>query len=52
VLYLGAGVVAVAHDVMDDDPSTSPNLGNGFWGDDASDRAAIDKGIEMFLEGN
>lgn len=51
LLYLGAGIVSITHDVLDSDPSSNPNLGNGTLGDDVADRAAIDKGISKFLEG-
>ena len=51
LLYLGAGIISTAHDVLDHDPSTNPNYGNGTLGDDVADRAAIDKGISMYLEG-
>ena len=50
-LYRGAGLASRVGNAFDDDPKTIPDRNNGYLGDDAEDRAAIDMGINWYLEG-
>lgn len=50
-LYRGAGLASRVGNATDDDPKTIPDRNNGYLGDDAEDRAAIDMGINWYLEG-
>lgn len=50
-LYRGAGLASRVGNASDDDPKTIPDRNNGYLGDDAEDRAAIDMGINWYLEG-
>ena len=50
-LYEGAGIAARFKDTFDNKPETKPDRNNGYLGDNAADRAAIDMGINWYLEG-
>ncbi len=50
-LYKGAGLASRAGNAFDDDPQTIPDRNNGYLGDDAEDRAAVNLGIKWYLEG-
>lgn len=50
-LYKGAGLASRVSNAFDDDPKSIPDRNNGYLGDDADDRAAIDMGINWYLEG-
>lgn len=50
-LYKWAGIASRVDNAFDRDPETKPDRNNGYLGDDADDRAAIDMGINWYLEG-